>query len=412
MAFKILPEEDKPSSLNAESLHRLPAQAAKGIVSQAIGLPGDVASVLNIPAGYISEKVTGQKAVPYEETQLNKIFPTSVQHKNNLEEGIPYLKPKNKIESFVSEVTSDATGLALPGGLLTRAGLRGTPALRGLYSSLAANIAGEGTTQFTGDPELGSKVKTGAMLLTSLFNKPTAQAEVANQYQRADRLLPANATTDATRLEGRLTGLRNRVLQGRQPADLAPSEAFVIDEADTILRQIQNGQISVPTLRAALRSLNERLQQAVFQAPNRATRTRARALATEINQASNQTLAQYGQTNPEWWRAFSSAQNAFGTMQQSNFISRFIQNNVTGNAATHGLLQALGVSSAAATGIVPYMASKIIYQISHDPTLARHYARIVASASAENAPLMNKEIKKLDQELEKKSSKSKFRIEG
>ena len=58
-----------------------------------------------------------------------------------------------------------------------------------------------------------------------------------------------------------------------------------------------------------------------------------------------------------------------------------------------------------------YQGAKLIYRIARSPTLARMYSRIVGSAVAENAPLMNKEIKKLDHEIQKEEkSKTKYTL--
>jgi hypothetical protein len=252
----------------------------------------------------------------------------------------------------------------------------------------------------------------GIMFFSSLLNKPGVQREISNLYNRADQLLPQNATVNANRLQNQLNQFRDRILVGRQPRDLAPSETFALDQADTILRQIQNGQANVGTLRSSLRSLNENLQRAVYEAPDQGARVRARSLATNINRHVNETLEDYGRTNPEWWNTFRGAQEAHGTMMQSNFVSRFIENNIVGHPMTHGLMHALGVGiEGAFSALLPYQAIKIGYRIWNSPVLRRHYTRLVSSAASENAPVMNREIKKLDTLLQKEDEKKpKYRI--
>lgn len=409
MPYKLLPETPKENMIGVESLHRLPAQVVTGAAAVVPGIFGDVAS---IPYAGINALTTalGGKDVPYEQSPLGKVLPTTAQHAQNLQSAIPYLKPKNKLEKFVNEVSSDTVSLFLPGGALRSVGLRGTTALRSFATSLGANAAGEAVKDLTGDPKKAAYTKMGIMFFGSLLNKPGINREINNLYHRSDQLLPQNATTNANRLHGELTQLQNRILVGRQPADLAPSERFVIDQSDVILRQIQNGQINVGTLRAALRSLNENLQRFVFEAPNRGARVGARRLALNINHAVNRTLEDYGRTNPEWWQSFRSAQEATATLHQSNFATRFIENNIVGHPLVHGLLGAFGVGLDVATGILPYQMTKILYRIYNSPTLRNHYTRVVSSAAAENAPLMNKEIKKLDAGLQKEQKKQKYRL--
>lgn len=410
MAYKILPEEPKPRQLNAESIHRLPAQALKGASTSAVGLPGDI---LSLPYAGVNKLVSslGGENVPYEQSLIGKALPTSETLSQGLERDIPYLKPKNKVEQFVGDVVGDATSLFAPSKALTKAGLRGTSALKSFATSLGANSAGDFVSDLTGDPQKGAYTKMGTMFLLSAFNKPKVQKEIGELYKKSDSLLPKDAVVSAQNLEKDLTGLQKKVLQGRSAQDLAPSEKFVVDEADKILRQIDLGEVNVNTLKAGLRSLNENLLKAVYEAPDKSTRTRARSLATQINRSVNSTLAEYGKQNPEWYKAHRGASEAFGALAQSNFLSNYIKNNLKDIPIAAHLLQALGVTTGAIGGIVPYQTAKILYRISKSPELAKQYARVVSSAASENAPLLKKSAEKLDKELKKEESKkSKYKL--
>lgn len=410
MPYKLEPEIPKDPTFSTESFHRLPAQAVKGT---AAALPGIAGDVLSLPYAAVNKLVSslGGEDVPYEKSALGKAIPTTHTHIRNLEEGIPYLKPKNKVDSFVNDIAQDAVSLAVPGSTLAKAGLRGTSIAKSFLTSVGANSAGSFVADLTGDPEKGAYTKMGAMFLFSALNKPGAQKEIGKLYQQADSLLPQNAKVNAARLESDMNGLKGRILNGRSVGDLAPSEKFVVDEADTILRQIQNGEANVGTLKSALRSLNEKLQKAVFEAPDKSTRVRARKLAKQINKDVNRTLADYGKQNSEWWKAQKSANEGFATLQQSQFITNFIENNVKHGTIAHGLLHTLGVGVGTA-GIIPYQAARLAYRIANSPTLGKHYARVVSSAAAENAPVMRKELQKLDEEVKKEEKKKpRYRLE-
>lgn len=426
MPYKLEPEQKKQPSISTDSLHRLPAQAAKGAGATFAGIVGDV---LSLPYAGVNKvvKALGGQDVPYEQSLLGKTIPTTQTHIKNLEEGIPYLKPRNKVESFVNDIASDAVSLAIPGsgigkvaklpglsqggGVLGKVGLRGTGPWKSFFTSLGANSAGSFVTDLTGDPSKGAYTKMGAMFLFSSLNKPGAEKEVGKLYQKADELLPKNATVNARRLESDMIGLKNKILNGRTSQDLAASEKFVIDEADKILRQVDMGKSNVGTLRSAVRSLNENLTKMVYEAPDKGTKTRARSLAKQINHSINNTLSDYGKLNPEWWKAHKSATEGFATLSQSNFIKNFIENNVKSGTALHALSHALGAGVGTA-GVVPYQTVKLTYRIANSPTLAKIYARVVSSAAAENAPLMRKELEKLDQELKKEHKKNpRYRIE-
>jgi hypothetical protein len=414
MAFKLVDQKPKEEPSKLEALHRVPAQALKGAVAVVPGIFGDVASAINNwVAGPIFKAITGEEPIEYEKTLLGKLLLTTAQHTKSIEEAIPYFKPKNKVEQSINDIFQDAASLFLPGGVLTKAGLRGTSLLKSFATSIGSNSAGEFVSAWTGDPQKGAYTKMGTMFLLSAINKPTATKEISKLYDKADELLPHDATVKATVLKSELKGLKKQVLNGRQPRDLAPSEKFVIDQANTVLRQIKkDGTANVSTLKDSLRSLNENLQKAVYEAPDKSVRVRAKILASEINTSINSTLKDYGERNPEWWKIQKSANDAFGTMQQSNFISNFIQDNVVGNPITHGLLQALGVVGVSATAVLPYQAVKLVYRIAKSPTLAKHYSRIVSSAASENIQVMNREIKKLDDELkiDDKKKSNKFRL--
>lgn len=412
MAYKILPEQQKPPTFSKESVHRLPAQAVKGAASSIVGFPGDVASLANdYVAGPLSQLITGEKAIPYEQTGIGKLLPTSHTFNKGLERDLPYLKPKNKVEEFVSDVTGDATSLFIPSKGLTKAGLKGSTAIKSFATSVGANSAGELVSDITGDPQKGAYTKMGTMFLLSSINKPKVKEEIGKLYSKADELLPKNAMVNAGNLEKDLTSLQDKILKGRRAQDLAPSEKFVIDEADKILRQIDFGEANVDTLKASLRSLNENLLKAVYEAPDKGTRTRARKMATQINRSVNNTLAEYGKINPEWYEAHKGASQAFGTMAQSEFISNFIKNNLKDTPALGHLVHALGISAGATGLAVPYQAAKILYRISKSPVLAKHYAKVVSSAAAEDAVLMKKEAEKLNDELKKEElRKTKYRF--
>lgn len=411
MAYKLLPKAPAPKkeSMLSEA-HRLPAQAASGAFSGLVGLPGTILSAGNeYIAKPITEAITGKKGVSYEDTPLGKILPTSQTIKESTQHVIPYLKPKNKLEEFANNVAEDAATMFVPGTGFAKVGLRGTSALKSLAVSLGANAGGDFVGALTGDDKKAAYTKMGIMFLLSGFTKPTANKEISNLYKQADQLLPQNATVNASHLRGDMNALKNKVMGQRVGGKkvLAPTEQFVFDEADKVLKQVQGNRASVQALKNSLRSLNENLQKAVYEAPDKGARTRAKNLAKDINRSINATLEDYGKTNPEWWKMHKSASGAFGAMAQSQFISRLIQDNVKGNIVTHGLLHALGVGTGAVGGIVPYQALKILYRMKQSPVLQKHYLRIVGSAAAENFPLMNKELHKLDKELQKENAKKK-----
>ncbi len=421
MAYKILEDSPEPSSISPSLLHRVPTQAATGVATEIAGLPGNLLSpVHEYVAAPLSKLISGQEQPSYESSPIGRLLPTSSKLKSDVQKNVPYLKPKNKLEQFSSDVVSDATSLFLPGKVF-KAGVYAMTPLRSLGSSIAAGTLGQATEAFTGDQSKGNLARSGALLGLSLFNKPKAQQIAGAQYDKARSLLPASASTDATRLESGLNKIKKDVLQGRGTADLAPSEKFVIDEADKILRQIDEaGDVNMSALVAAKRSLNEMLNKLVFESPDKAAKAGARKLAKRINGEIRGTFKEYGTKNPEWLKAQSEADGAFGAISQSNYISRVLEKVLKGRVAgLHGLFGAsvpvaasLASGPGAVAGVAGYQAAKLLHRVMNSPLLRRHYAKVIKSASTENTKLLNKEVDSFEEAIKKseKTEEPKYRI--
>ena len=410
MAFKLVKEEQAPEKGFGEKLGRGAAQFAKGSIPVAAGIFGDVGKLVNdFIAAPLSEAITGKKSVPYEESLIGKAIPTTAQHKKVLEENIPYLKPENKMERFIDELGTDAASLFLGGP--TKIAM-GSKAIKAGSAALGSNLFGELVTDLTGDEKKGAYAKMGSMFTLSMLNKPGAQKAVSELYGKAAQNLPKDAQVNAGRLQQNLNNLKGRVLAGRKPSDLAPSEKFVVDQADRVLGSVQNGNMNVNTAIAAKRSLNEELQNIFNIAPSKQSRVRAKRLASEINQSLNQTLRDYGKSNPQWYKDFSAADKAFGTIAQSNYISNAISSHLAYHPVTHGLLHALGVTGGASGLVVPYQIVKLSHRFIASPALRKHYIGVLKSAAQEDATTMNKEVEKLDREIQKedRTKKKKYKL--
>lgn len=413
MAYKLLTDKEEPSS-SKELFHRLPAQAASRVASSVVGLPGDVASILNeYVAGPISKAITGKEPLKYEETYLGKALPTSYTHQKSLEEGIPYLKPKNKLEKFVGDVASDTASLMIPGKVLTKGmPLLKTSGLKNFSTALGANLFGEAVQDLTGDEKKAAYAKMGSLFSLSLLNKPSAAKMVGDLYKNAESKIPKGAKTSASSLETSLNSLKDRVLSGRKETALAPSERFVVDEANKVLSMIEEGKIGVSTAWAAKRSLNENLRGIFQSIPEKEGRNRAKTLTVQINRDLGKTIKDYGRENPEFYKNFSSADEAFSTLSKSNYISNFISSNIKHSLVTHGLLHALGVGGTATGAVIPYQAAKIMHRIIKSPTLRKYYSSVLKAASQEDVASFNRELQKLDNGLSREEGKGRknFRI--
>lgn len=431
MAFKIIQKQpskeiiqkqpSKESTIGMDATYRIPAVSATGVAAELPGIFGDIAKTVNdLVAAPLTKHVFGLEPVSYEESPIGKLLPTTEQHKRNIEEAIPFLKPKNDVEKFSQNIATDTAGLFLPGRVLRMDRYAMTP-FRSLGIATAANTAGKGTELWTGDKSKGDTVRNGTMLALSLLNPTSARNISQNLYRSAHNLLPQNATVNATNFIQRLTDLETRILRGRPRENLSASERFVLDNIDRFRNLSQNNQMNMQSLVAQRRSFNEELQRNLFELPDRATRARARELATEISHASRDAMRQYGQTNPQWWQFQQSADRAHGAISQSNYISRVLERFMRGRP--EGLAHLFGIGIPAGIGglisgpgagasIAAYQAAKVGTRIVRSPELRNHYARVVAAAASDNPKLIHKELDELEKKIEKEQdkSKNKFKI--
>ena len=111
MAYELLEDEPSDSAISSfgKESGRHVARTTSNLATQAVGLPGDIFSLINeYIAKPTSEAISGKKGASYEETPLGKILPTTETHRKRLEEtSNGYLKPQNKIEKFVGDVVDD-----------------------------------------------------------------------------------------------------------------------------------------------------------------------------------------------------------------------------------------------------------------------------------------------------------------
>lgn len=419
MVYRLRPEKvTQPQSKSslAEDIARVPLQAGIGALSAAPGWVGNTFEGINdLIAAPITKAITG-KSVPYEETYLGKALPTTQTHRKNIDEAIPYLKPKNRIEKFANDVAGDTVELFSPGKVF-KMGKYALSPLLSLGISLFGNTTGEGIYQWTGDQSKADMVKSASMIMASLINPMTANQVKNDLYNQANSLLPSGAKVNANNLNSSLTNLESQVLKNRSYNQLAPSERFVVDEVNKIRQSTQSGNVDVDTLVAMKRSLNETLSQFVFDVKDPNAKIRAKSLAKNLIGYLKDTLSDYGKSNPKWWEIQQAADKANGAIAKSNFVSRilekFMKGRPEGMAHLFGIGIPAGVSFFSPIGggvtALGYQAAKIGTRIAKSPELAKHYAKVTAAALAENPKIIHKELDEMEKEL-KKEKKVKYRL--
>lgn len=422
MAYKLIPDQKKnESNLNISSISKTAGRsAAIGAGAAASAIPGTIGNIFSTANEFVArplyKAISGNEGVPYEQTDIGKIFPTTETHIENLEKTFPFFKPKNEIEKFSRDVVRDATELFTPGKIFKAQKYAFSP-LRSLGISLGSNVAGEGVSSFTGDESKGKNVKNGMMLVASLFNPMTAKQYAQNLYQKAEKFLPSSAMGNALPLTKKLNDLESRILRGRSKENVSSSEKFVLDSVEKFKKLVEGGQVNMHSLTAQKRSFNEDLQNNLFNIQNRAEKARARELAQGILSATKDTMKEYGKINPKWMEAQFGADEAFSVISKSNYISRTLEKFMKGRPEALAHLFGLGLPAGiafvnpigGAASVATYQAAKLAHRVSKSPVLRKHYSRVVNSALMGNQKAINSELDSMQEEISKEDKK-KYRI--
>lgn len=415
MPYRLL-EEEEPSvgekfATAGKEVARHGARTLSNVATRTVGLPGDIFSLINeFVARPASKLITGEEGVPYEETYLGKALPTTETHRKGLEEKTgEFLKPQNKVESFVDNVVEDASLLLNPTQLIKKGAKPALQATKKLAISLGANVAGETAEETTGSKTTGDLTKIGSLFLLSIINPGNTAREIGKLYRTAESKLPPEDMANAKSLEKNLTNLRNNVTKFRPEKNLSSSEKYVVDEVDKVMDLIHSGEINVAQAWAQKRTLNDELSNLYKTVSGRKEQKKVRNLAKQVTGFLNSAIKEYGKKNPEFYENFKNADEAFGTLARSNIFSNWVKDNVTHNPVTVGLMHlfspiATGVSVAA----VPYQASKLLYRIQQSPTLRKIYGNALKSASKEDAKTFNKYLKELDEKLDQEESEDRY----
>jgi len=408
MAWELLEEEQQSPSFASEAL-RHTARTGSNIVTSAAGLPGDILSLANEFIANPIVEAFGGKASPYEGTYLGRTLPTGSTLRQESEEQFGgYLKPRNEIEKFVSDVAEDAALLFSPGKIAKGAKI-GRSVLGALGKSIGANIAGEVVQQTTGSMEGAAATKAGTLMVLSLIDPRMASREVSKLYGEARAALPETARTSATSLEKNLSKLEHQITKGRPKSSLSAAEKFVLDKADGVKSLIEDGKINIEQAWAQKRSLNEDLTN-LYKDFDKGSAKGIRNNAKQVTGALNQTLSEYGKDNRAFYKPFKAADEAYGALAQSQRIGNW----VTRNLKTLGSVVGLGslfdptVIAGAAGVVAIHESAKLMYKIGKSPTLRKLYGNAIQAAAKENAPLFNRYYQELDKGLAKELDQEKW----
>ena len=407
MSYEFIEDEPQESSILGNIFDegkRHLERTGSNISTRLLGTPGDIFSLINdYIAGPTVSGFTGQKAVPYEETILSKGFPTteSLRQRNQAPQA------QNEVEKFVDDVVEDTAMLFSP-SKIGKYGVKGLNFFKNLAKSLGANFLGETAKQNISE-ESSPYVKAGSLFLTSLLDQESAAKQVGKLYQEAEKNLPSTAKISAHSLNKNLDSLAHTITKGRPYENLSAPERFVIDQINKVKNLTQTGEINIHQAIAQKRSLNKELATLYKEVPGGKEQKNVKNLAKQITGYLGKTIEDYGKTNKAFYKPYKDADQAFGTLANSNFVSSWIEKNLTQHPVINGLAHMFAVPiKMGAAAILPYQVTKLTYRISKSPTLAKIYAKTMKAAANEDKLLFNKYFKELDQALQDEESEDRF----
>lgn len=411
MPYELL-EDDQSNSMadfGQEAL-RHGSRTLSNIGTQAVGLPGDIFSLINeYIAKPVTKGITGEEGVPYEETFLGKALPTTETHRKGLEPVFgEYLKPKNKVEAFADDVIEDTALLLNPTKLVSKTVKAVPHAFKSFAKSLGANVIGEGIGQAAGNENAGTFTKAGALLALSIMDQPAAVKQIGELYRKAEKHLPESAAVDARALETKLASLEKSISKDRPLENLSPSEKFVTNQISKIRNLTAYGELNIAQAWAQKRSLNQELSTLYKEVPKIGDQKKVKGLAKQLNSYLNEAIKEYGKENPEFYKPFKEADEAFGTLARSNFVGNWIDSNIVHSPVTIGLMHLFTPVTMAGSAFPVYYGAKLTYRIAKSPTLRKIYGNTLKAAAKEDAKSFNKYFKELDDALQEEESEDKY----
>lgn len=420
------PPQEQPGVMGkalqgAKEVGRHVARTAYDVASTAAGLPGDIMSVVNIPAGAITEAISGQPSLPYEKTYMGKVLPTSEQ----LRKGVPdMLKPETTGEELGSEFVQDLTSIFIPVGAGAKAAAGATKwglqAAKRLGKS--ALIAGAGVGAREGAEALGAPKETaqyakiGTLIMgiaVSANGLKGAEKLGSTLYKEMRNARPSDAKVAASGMLNEAKKLRANITKGGK----APSGTKALQQVDDLIEHVSKnkGYASVDELEAFARKTNE-LKSGLYEefGTDKAGQKTAKMWLDSVSKTVSNGLEEYGKTNKPYDQLRKQANEVHGAIYSSKRTSEWIRRNAT-NLSKGGAAGVVGGAivgaMAAPAAIVPVAAGlglgaaaikggELIARLIKSPRLREYYLGVLEGATKESAPVVSKNLRAIERAVE------------
>lgn len=396
--------KEPPTKLEEFTRHAV--RTGSRIAETVAGFPGDVVNF----AKFISESLPtppkslrGKPSVVQEYGKKGlELIPSS----NDIKEMSSYLTsgftdPKGAVEELGDDITSLATSLLIPSKDPTKF----KSLLKSLGAAAATKGVGKGVESLGGGEKMQAGAEIGTLFLTGLLGKKTADKFVGEQYQKAKSQIPKGTMLDTTKLASSLEGIEKDLSRG-----ISTSTKNEVKGAISELRaKASGGAMPAEEIIESYHNINERLtSKKLFDELSTGERKILKHRYDTFKDSINEEISKYGKKNPEFYKDWRNANQAFATIAQSKKVSNFLQDKLgkmpkylTGSLAAELLFGHPYAAGAMGTSAMSVKTGELLYRISKSPKLRQHYLNVISEASKENLPGVIKNLKFLNKEAEK-----------
>ena len=305
--------------------------------------------------------------------------------------------PQDKKESFIDDIVSDASVLAIP--------VKGKiPFMRSIGTALAGNLGAKGAEQLGFGEKGQTAAKIGAFFLSGLAGKGNVKKYWNQQYKLAEEAVPSRARLDANKLDRKLDHLRADLRKGGIET---PSQKFVEKPLNDLQKIIVDGELKVEDAVKAKQKINE-LRAGLFdEVKGKQGQKYARTKINDISHFLDETLEKYGKENPTFLKHYKAGNEAYGGFQQSKRVGNWINRNIPfGRLGKTGLIILEGIfkpASLKATlpAAAAFKGGELFTRMFKNKTLRRYYGNLIKDAINENKSGFLRNLKGMEKEIEK-----------
>jgi len=337
-----------------------------------------------------------------------KQYPTSSDVRK-ISEGVSegYTTPRSKEEEYIGNVVGDVVSTFMPGGSTKKS------ISNNLLVPLGANLVEKGIEQFSDDPKAATFGKIGSWFLLGNMANANAKKYAGQLRKEAEGMLPANAQYNPQTVLNNLTPVVEKYLAN------APTQKAAQGQVLGLVKDIKNGKTSIQDLMQRITQINSEIDSGGgFEIPQAAKKGVRRDSIKNLNDVKSklyETIQQETQDIPGFFDRYKNSQDAFAGIAKSNRFLDFAKKHY-GKFASAGLAALMGGTYLGHPGFtlaaVPslfalHKAGQVLYRISTNKNLGKHYLEAMKAASIGNAPAFIQNISKLDEELADREKKKK-----